>query len=83
LCPIQRAGAASHSGPSRTILHNESATGKRFLRQPITKPPEPIQTALLGDFQVRKFDRKEKMNACPSDNELFAERRTSLKDWPV
>jgi hypothetical protein len=49
----------------------------------ITNLQSPTQTGLLGDFQVRKFERKEKMNVCPSDNELFAEGRTSLKDWPV
>jgi hypothetical protein len=29
LCPIQFSGAAIHSRPRRTILHNETADGKR------------------------------------------------------
>jgi hypothetical protein len=33
---------------TQDILHNESAAGKRFLRQLINKPPEPAQTRLLG-----------------------------------
>jgi len=38
--PIRCTGVAS-------ILHSESAAGRRFLRQPIDKPPEHAQTSFL------------------------------------
>ena len=41
------------------------------------------QTAVLGALQVRQIRTKRKMEAYPSETELFVERRTSFEDWPV
>jgi len=54
--PILMRGAAGRSRPRRTILHNESADGKRFL----CNLRSSGQTGLLGRFQVGHPNEKKK-----------------------
>src|SRR5437660_4997418 len=71
MCPIQCGGAASHSRPRRTILHNESADCKRFCDNSVPTLRGSGQTRFLGHSQVRQVERKEEMKAYPSDTERF------------
>ena len=61
LCPIHCGGTAGRPRSRRTILHNDSAAGKRFLRQLVTKPQRTAQTTFREHSQVRELDRTEKM----------------------
>src|ERR1017187_4742620 len=61
VCPIQCGGAASRSRPRRTILHNESGEGKRFLCQLGGTLRMSGQTRLLGRSEASQLERKEEM----------------------
>ena len=58
LCPIQSNGAASHSRPRRTILHYETADGKRYLCHLIDNLCGFVQERASCTSRVRQVERK-------------------------